>query len=94
MLSKKSFKDRIQQNKTSKDVANSNAYKAKYGVPNPNEELLKQLIAAGADIIFCGQSSASRGFPKEDLVDGVQISLSAMTALIQLQDDNYRLIKF
>ena len=42
----------VVHNKASKDVANSNAYKAKYGVPNPNEELLKQLIAAGADIIF------------------------------------------
>lgn len=84
----------VVHNKASKDVAHSKAYKAKYGVENPNEVLLKQLMDAGADIIFCGQSSASRGFPKEDLIEGVQISLSAMTALIQLQDDNYRLIKF
>lgn len=81
-------------NKASKDMAHSKAYQEKYGVPNPNEDLLLQLMDAGADIIFCGQSSMSRGFPKEDLVTGVQISLSAMTALIQLQDDNYRLIKF
>jgi len=52
------------------------------------------LIDAGGEIIFCGQSSKSRGFPKEDLIEGVQMSLSAMTALIHLQDDNYRLIKF
>ena len=81
-------------NKASKDLAHSRAYKLKYGVNNPNEKLLEYLMQAGAKVIFCGQSSASRGFPKEDLVDGVQISLSAMTALIQLQDDNYRLIKF
>lgn len=81
-------------NKASKDVISSKAYKAKYGVDNPNEDLLKALMKAGAQIIFCGQSSASRGFPKEDLIDGVQLSLSAMTALIQLQDENYRLIKF
>ncbi|WP_027076210.1 DsrE family protein [Maribacter antarcticus] len=81
-------------NKASKDLTHSKAYALKYGVNNPNEKLLEDLIQAGAKVIFCGQSSASRGFPKEDLVDGVQISLSAITALIQLQDDNYRLIKF
>lgn len=84
----------VVHNKASKDVITSEAYKAKYGTDNPNEKLLNDLIDAGADIIFCGQSSASRGFPKEELIDGVQLSLSAMTALIQLQDDNYRLIKF
>lgn len=84
----------VVHNKASKDLTQSKAYKLKYGVDNPNEKLVEDLMKAGAEIIFCGQSSASRGFPKEDLVDGVQISLSAMTALIQLQDDNYRLIKF
>ena len=58
------------------------------------EKLLEELMANGAQIIFCGQSSYSRDFPKADLINGVQLSLSAMTALIQLQDVNYRLIKF
>lgn len=84
----------VVHNKASKDVAHSAAYDKKYGVTNPNEDLMKQLMNAGAKIIFCGQSSVSRGFGKQDLIEGVQISLSAMTALIQLQDDNYRLIKF
>lgn len=84
----------VVHNKASKDLSNSKSYKEKFGVDNPNEKLIKELMEAGADVIFCGQSSVSRGFPKEDLIDGVQISLSAMTALILLQDDNYRLIKF
>ncbi|MFX0557937.1 DsrE family protein [Maribacter sp. CXY002] len=84
----------VVHNKASKDVINSSTYKKIYGVDNPNEKLLKELMANGAEIIFCGQSSASRGFPKEVLIQGVQLSLSAMTALIQLQDENYRLIKF
>lgn len=84
----------VVHNQASKDVITSKAYVAKYGIENPNEKLLKDLMNAGSDIIFCGQSASSRGFPKEDLIDGVQLSLSAMTALIQLQDDDYRLIKF
>jgi intracellular sulfur oxidation DsrE/DsrF family protein len=84
----------VVHNKASRDVINSEAYATKYGSDNPNEQLIKDLIGAGAQVIFCGQSSASRGFPKEELIEGVQLSLSAMTALIHLQDDNYRLIKF
>ena len=84
----------VVHNQASKDVITSDAYKIKYGVENPNEALLNDLMDAGADIIFCGQSSVSRGFPKEELMPRVQLALSAMTALIQLQDENYRLIKF
>lgn len=84
----------VVHNKASKDVITSDAYTLKYGTDNPNEQLLKDLMSAGAQVIFCGQSSASRGFPKGELIEGVQLSLSAMTALIQLQNDDYRLIKF
>lgn len=81
-------------NQASKDVITSNAYRKRFGSENPNEKLLEELMANGAQIIFCGQSSYSRDFPKADLINGVQLSLSAMTALIQLQDEKYRLIKF
>jgi intracellular sulfur oxidation DsrE/DsrF family protein len=84
----------VVHNKASKDVIENDAYQKKYGLDNPNHELIKALINAGGQIIFCGQSSVSRDFPREDLIDGVKLSLSAMTALIQLQDEDYRLIKF
>lgn len=84
----------VVHNKASKDVITNEAYEKKYGTKNPNQELIKALMDAGGQIIFCGQSSLSRDFPREDLIEGVQLSLSAMTALIQLQDDDYRLIKF
>ena len=80
--------------KAAKDLLWSEAYKTKWGVENPNEKLLTDLMRVGVDIILCGQTFSSEGFLKEDLIKGVQLSLSAMTALIQLQDDNYRLIKF
>ncbi len=84
----------VVHNKASKDVITNTAYQKRYGADNPNQKLIRELLDAGVQIIFCGQSSKSRDFPREDLIDGVQISLSAMTALIQLQDENYRLIKF
>jgi len=84
----------VVHNAASKDVITNEAYQKKYGTKNPNQELIRSLLEAGGQIIFCGQSSVSRGFPRKDLIEGVQLSLSAMTALIQLQDEDYRLIKF
>lgn len=84
----------VVHNAASKDIIVDSAYQDKYGTKNPNTDLMKALLNAKVEVIFCGQSSVSRGFPKEDLIPGVQLSLSAMTALIQLQDEGYRLIKF
>lgn len=84
----------VVHNQASKDIITNSAYKKRYGADNPNAEMVQQLMDAGAEFIFCGQSSLSRDFPIEETIPGVQLSLSAMTALIQLQDDGYRLIKF
>ncbi len=84
----------VVHNKASKDIITNEAYQKRYGTNNPNYDLVQALLDAGGQIIFCGQSSLSRGFPKEELIDGVQLSLSAMTALIQLQNEEDRLIKF
>ncbi len=84
----------VVHNKASKDIITNEAYQKRYGTNNPNSDLVQALLDAGGQIIFCGQSSLSRGFPREELIDGVQLSLSAMTALIQLQHEKYRLIKF
>ena len=84
----------VVHNKASKDIITNEAYQKRYGVDNPNLEMVSQLMEAGAEFIFCGQSSLSRNFPIEETIEGVQLSLSAMTALIQLQNEGYRLIKF
>lgn len=84
----------VVHNAASKDIISNVAYNKRFGTDNPNSKLIQALLDAGAKVIFCGQSSMSRKFPKEDLIEGVQLSLSAMTALIQLQNENYRLIKF
>lgn len=84
----------IIHNKASKDIMNQEAYRERYGVENPNHDLIKALAQAGVEIVFCGQSSHSREIGKEKIIAEVQLSLSAMTALIQLQDRGYRLIKF
>ncbi|WP_158978351.1 DsrE family protein [Cellulophaga sp. L1A9] len=77
-----------------KDVLTDAAYEKRYGIKNPNLHLIKALIAADVQVIFCGQSANSRKIERKEMISGIQLSLSAMTALISLQNDNYRLIKF
>lgn len=69
-------------------------YKEKYGVNNPNLDLLDALHTAGVPVILCGQTAGSKKLTKENLWPHTQFALSAMTALIQLQNDGYQLITF
>ncbi len=67
-------------------------YRAKFGVDNPNLELLKQLHDAGVQIIVCGQALPRRGVPRESLLPFVQVSLSATWAHAVLQNQGYALL--
>lgn len=76
------------------DVLNNANYKEKYGVDNPNLKLINQLNDAGVDVIICGQTASFRGVDREDVNPSVKFALSAMTALLQYQNNGYRFIKF
>ena len=76
------------------DVLNNESYKKKYGVANPNFKLINQLTEADVDIIICGQTAAFRKMPKNTVDPNVKFALSAMTALLQYQNNGYRFIKF
>jgi len=84
----------IVHNKASWDLLTDEAYQEKYGTKNPNRELIEQLRATGAGIYQCGQSLYSRGVPREKLLPGVEVGLSAMTIIMHLQKEGYQLIKF
>ncbi|NND89057.1 MAG: DsrE family protein [Flavobacteriaceae bacterium] len=75
-------------------LLNQESYQQKYEVENPNIALIEALDAAGVDIILCGQTAAHRDISKERRIPQAQVALSAMTALIQLQNQNYTLINF
>ena len=73
-----------------RNLLTDEGHQQRYGVPNPNRELVEQLMEANVEVIMCGQSSKTRDLPKEELIPGVKIALSAMTANIQLQNQGYR----
>lgn len=79
----------------SKDLLASGAYAARHdGAENGSAALLKALMAAGIEVYLCGQSAAAHGIAKDDLVPGIRMSLSAMTAHARLQQAGYTLNPF
>jgi len=76
------------------DVMINEAYKEKFGVDNPNFELINQLTEAGVDIILCGQTAGARGLNKTNVNPNVKFALSTMNALLQYQNNGYRILKF
>ena len=70
------------------------AYKEKFGVDNPNIALFKALDQAGVEVILCGQTAGSRNITAERRLPLTQVALSAMTILIQSQEEGYHLIAF
>jgi len=77
-----------------KDVLTDEAYKEKYGTVNPNTKLIKELKNANVDVIICGQTASFRKMDKLLVNPNVKFALSAMTALLQYQNNGYKFIKF
>lgn len=67
------------------------AYQRRYGRPNPSKALVEELIAKGTRFVVCGQTAAFRGVQREELLPGVQLAISAMTALNVFYAEGYRL---
>lgn len=77
------------------DLLTPTAHKARRdGAENPNAALIAALADANVRIILCGQTATYRDIGKADLLSGVELALSAMTAHAQLQQDGYTLNPF
>lgn len=64
------------------------------GGTNVNVGLIEALLAAGVSIQVCGQSAAALDVKASELVPGIDMALSAMTAHALLQQDGYTLNPF
>lgn len=71
---------------------NNDEYKSKYGVDNPNIDLIKQLKKLGVDVSMCFQAWNEHNFNQEWLDKNVNFSLSALTTMIYLQQKGYVLV--
>ena len=76
------------------DVLQNSAYKARFEKDNKTESLIKQLLANNTQVYVCGQSATHMKVKAEQLIPGVKMALSAMTAHAQLQQQGYTLNPF
>ena len=77
-----------------KDLTVDAFYKTAQKVNNKNKLLIKALHEQGVTFYVCGQSAAYYGVKKDDLLPGVKLSLSAMTAHALLQQQGFTLNPF
>ena len=78
----------------SQDLLANAFYKEKFDADNENQALIEQLLANNTKVFLCGQSAAYYKVDKAKLIPGVTLSLSAMTAHAQLQQQGYSLNPF
>ncbi len=68
------------------------AYAERFGgLGNPSRPLIEELLANGVEIVLCGQTAGARGVDRSELLPGVDMGLSAMTALHWFQSEGYTL---
>lgn len=80
--------------KAANDLLHNKARAEKELVENPNLPLLQALLDNNTQVFLCGQTAAYYGIKNEDLYQGVQMSLSAMTAHALLQQDGFTINPF
>lgn len=64
------------------------------GKANPNAALLSELMAKGVPVYVCGQSAELLDVRKGEMIPGVTMALSAMTAHEMLQNQGYAVKPF
>lgn len=81
--------------KGSFDLTKAGYYGKKFeGSENANAAIVKALTDKGVRIILCGQTAAYYDISNADLLPGVEMALSAMTAHALLQQQGYTLNPF
>lgn len=77
------------------DLLNPESYaKRTDGKANGSLDAVKKLLGAGVEIYLCGQTAMGQKITKADLIPGVKMSLSAITAHAVYQQRGYTLNPF
>ena len=70
------------------------AYRKRHKVDNPNLPLLNALSDAGVHIYLCEQSRIRSGTSPDEVAAPVKSALSAMTAIVNLQEEGYHFLTY
>jgi intracellular sulfur oxidation DsrE/DsrF family protein len=69
-------------------------YKVKFGVSNPNLEVLDQFKNAGVELFVCGQNLAFEHIDPKTLSPAVSVASDALIVLMTYQNRGYALLSF
>ncbi|WP_234421078.1 DsrE family protein [Erythrobacter sp. EC-HK427] len=61
---------------------------------NGSAAMVRTMLDHGVRFVVCGQSAAAQGVERDDLIEGVEMALSAMTAHALLQQQGYTVNPF
>lgn len=73
---------------------NDEQYRKLYKVANPNLPVIAQLRKAGVDVAVCAQAMAEHHFDYSWKDSQVTLALSALTTVVDLQNQGYALMPF
>lgn len=73
-------------------VLQDEAYGSRYGSPNPNAQLIAELEDSGVEVVVCGQALAGAGLALDEVLEPVEVSISAMTEIASRQMQGYALM--
>jgi intracellular sulfur oxidation DsrE/DsrF family protein len=68
-------------------------YRQRYGVGNPNLDLIRKLRNAGVDVAVCGQAAAEHQDRYEWVAPEVTLALSGLTTITTLEHQGYGLMQ-
>jgi intracellular sulfur oxidation DsrE/DsrF family protein len=72
-------------------LLSDSAYAARFpGKTNPSKQLVEELLANNVHLVLCGQTAGFRGVKRSELLPGVQLAISAMTAFNVFQTQGYQ----
>ncbi|TXF90415.1 DsrE family protein [Neolewinella aurantiaca] len=75
-------------------VLSNDAYKEKFGVDNPNIDLIRELKVAGVQLTVCGQSLKGRKVDTQTVLPEVEIATSMLTTVATCQMKGFAVFQF
>ncbi len=64
-------------------------YRQKFSVDNPNAKLISELDKVGVKVVVCAQALAHNGLPRDWVDPQVEITLSAITDIVMLEQQGF-----
>jgi intracellular sulfur oxidation DsrE/DsrF family protein len=70
-------------------VVDNAHYRQKFSVDNPNLKLISELEKVGVKVVVCAQALAYNGLPRDWVDPHVEVTLSAITDIIMLEQQGF-----